>query len=252
MASGMTGWTRRFWRQAQSYSIWVPTFVGMSGSGGRRWRPAPRYAILPDPFAFQAESLETTGVCLLMLTPAKPPRLGRWRRLALGERALAAQVFGDSLDAGRVRVLAIPLWTRAFVAGGGLIVWPARAMRADFAAADAPVAVQAMFVHELVHVWQAQHGLNLLLAKLRAGDGPAAYAYDLAGRPRFATLNLEQQAMVVEDAFKRLHGAAAPHAASAYAAVLEDALPVLATRLGEGPPGGTWPGGIWPGGTWDA
>jgi hypothetical protein len=167
-------------------------------------------------------------------------RPGRWRRLAQGERALAAQVFGDSLDAGRVRLLAIPFWTRPFVAGGGLMVWPARTARADFAAPDAPVAEQAMFVHELVHVWQAQHGLNLLLAKLRAGDGPDAYAYDLAGRPRFSALNLEQQAMVVEDAFRRLHGDAAPHAALAYAAVLEDALPVLATRLNRRLPDKTW------------
>lgn len=167
-----------------------------------------------------------------MFTRRTTPRTDRWRRLTDGERDLAAQVFGDSLDAGRVRLLAIPFWNRAFVAGGGLIVWPTRAMRPDFAAPDAPVAEQAVFVHELVHVWQAQRGLNLLFAKLRAGDGPAAYAYDLAGRPRFATLNLEQQAMVVEDAFRRLHGAAAPHAALAYAAVLEDALPDLATRLG--------------------
>jgi hypothetical protein len=167
-----------------------------------------------------------------MLTRPEALRSSRWRRLTDGERDLAAQVFGDSLDAGRVRLLAIPFWNRAFVAGGGLIVWPIRAMRPDFAAPDAQVAEQAVFVHELVHVWQAQHGLNLLFAKLRAGDGPAAYAYDLADRPRFATLNLEQQAMVVEDAFRRLHGAAAPHAALAYAAVLEDSLPDLATRLG--------------------
>lgn len=166
--------------------------------------------------------------------PARPetPRSGRWRRLTEGERDLAAQVFGASLDAGRVRLLAIPFWNRAFVAGGGWIVWPARAMRPDFAAPDVPLAEQAVFVHELVHVWQAQHGLNLLFAKLRAGDGPGAYAYDLAGEVRFAGLNLEQQAMVVEDAFKRLHGVAGAHAALAYAAVLEDALPDLATRLG--------------------
>jgi len=160
------------------------------------------------------------------------PRPAPWRRLTEGERALAAAVFGGALDAGRVRLLAIPFWSRAFVAGGGLIVWPARAWRRDFAAPDAPLAEQAVFVHELVHVWQAQNGLNLLLAKLKAGDGPAAYAYDLASPAGFAALNLEQQAMVVEDAFKRLHGAAAPHAALAYAAVLEDALPDLATRLG--------------------
>ncbi len=117
------------------------------------------------------------------------------------------------------------------MAGGGLVVWPQRRRRTDFADPAVSVAEQAVFIHELVHVWQAQHGLNLLLAKLRAGDGPAAYAYDLAGAPAFATLNLEQQAMVVEDAFKRAHGLAAPHAARAYAAVLETVLPNLASRL---------------------
>jgi len=168
----------------------------------------------------------------MMQTRHTTPRPTAWRRLTQGERALGEAVFGGALDAGRVRLLAIPFWTRAFVAGGGLIVWPARAWRPDFAAPEVPLGEQAVFVHELVHVWQAQNGLNLLLAKLRAGDGPATYAYDLSGSARFATLNLEQQAMVVEDAFKRLHGAAAPHAALAYAAVLEDALPDLATRLG--------------------
>ncbi|MGR4865092.1 hypothetical protein [Caulobacter sp. LARHSG274] len=169
-----------------------------------------------------------------MLSQPRTLRPGRWRRLTEGERALAAQVFGEALDVRRVRLLAIPLWNRAFVASGRLIVWPARTARMDFSAAGVAVAEQAMFVHELVHVWQAQHGLNLLLAKLRAGDGPAAYAYDLAGGVRFAALNLEQQAMVVEDAFRRLNGAAAPHAAGLYAAVLEEALPDLATRLDRG------------------
>jgi hypothetical protein len=166
-----------------------------------------------------------------MLARSETLRSGRWRRLAAGECALAARVFGQDLDAGRVRLLAVPLWSRAFVAGGGLIVWPSQAARRDFTADGVSATEQAMFVHELVHVWQAQHGLNLLLAKLRAGDGPAAYAYDLAAGVRFAALNLEQQAMVVEDAFRRLNGLAAPHAADLYAAVLEDALPDLASRL---------------------
>ncbi|CAN5408207.1 hypothetical protein BH10PSE3_BH10PSE3_42940 [soil metagenome] len=153
------------------------------------------------------------------------------RRLSQGERALADAVFGATLDSRRVRVLVIPWWNRPFVAGGGLIVWPDRRRRADFADSAVPVAEQAVFIHELVHVWQAQHGLNLLLAKLRAGDTPAAYAYDLSGQPTFTALNLEQQAMVVEDAFKRAHGLRTPHAAAAYVAVLETVLPRLASRL---------------------
>jgi hypothetical protein len=137
------------------------------------------------------------------------------RRLTSGERALAEEVFGAGLHAGRVRILAIPVWNRAFVAGPALIVWPAATAPADFA--DEPLARQAVLVHELTHVWQAQNGVGLLMAKLRAGDSAAAYAYDLAQGPAFAALNIEQQAMVVEHAFVASRGGATPHPAALYA-----------------------------------
>lgn len=139
------------------------------------------------------------------------------RRLTLGERALAGEVFGAALDASRVRILALPVWNRAFVAGPGLMVWPARAAPADFA--DAPLRLQAVFVHELTHVWQAQNGIRLILAKIRAGDRAESYAYDLTGDPDFSALNIEQQAMVVEHAFLAERGAAAPYGAERYASL---------------------------------
>lgn len=137
------------------------------------------------------------------------------RRLTAGERALAGEVFGEALDAARVRILALPLWPRAFVAGARLMVWPAAGAWADFAAAPAPL--QAVFVHELTHVWQAQSGVFLPLAKLRAGDGAAAYAYDLGDGQAFAARNIEQQAMIVQHAFLSARGHAAPHPAELYA-----------------------------------
>lgn len=141
------------------------------------------------------------------------------RRLTAGERALAAEVFGAGLDSGRVRILSLPLWSRAFVAGPALIVWPARYARGDFAAETTPLSTQAVFVHELAHVWQAQHGVRLLLAKLRAGDRLDSYAYDLARGPGFLDLNIEQQAMVVEHAFLASRGGEAPHPPDLYAEV---------------------------------
>jgi hypothetical protein len=141
------------------------------------------------------------------------------RRLTPGERALAEEVFGRALDAERVRILSIPAWRRAFVPGARLIVWPAASLPADFAAA--PLQLQAAFVHELAHVWQAQRGVGLLRAKLKAGDGPAAYAYDLAAQPDFRELNIEQQAMVVEHAFLASRGAPTPHAAARYAEIAQ-------------------------------
>jgi hypothetical protein len=136
------------------------------------------------------------------------------RRLTPAERALAAEMFGAGLDAGRIRLFAIPIWPRAFVAGPSLIVWPARALPADFGAAA--LGAQATFVHELTHVWQAQMGVGLIRAKLRAGDNAAAYAYDLAADTDFAALNIEQQAMVVEHAFLASRGRPTPFAAELY------------------------------------
>ena len=141
----------------------------------------------------------------------KPLRL---RRLTSFERALASEMFGGALDSRRVRMLAIPVWPRAFVAGPSLIVWPARTLPADFG--EASLRAQATLVHELTHVWQAQNGVRLILAKLRAGDSAAAYAYDLTADTDFAALNIEQQAMVVEHAFLASRGAATPFAAELY------------------------------------
>lgn len=148
--------------------------------------------------------------------PRMPPL--SLRRLTAGERALCAEVFGPGLESGRVRLLALPVWPRPFVPNGGLVVWPAASALADFS--QAPLWLRSVLVHELVHVWQAQHGIFLPFAKLKAGDGYSAYAYDLTdGRP-FDALNIEQQAMVVQHAYLAAGGGAAPFSSQAYAKIL--------------------------------
>jgi hypothetical protein len=146
---------------------------------------------------------------------------GAVRRLTEGETELAAGVFGRALDPARVRIAALPVWPRAFVAGPALVFWPARTALKDFS--RAPLAFQAVLVHELVHVWQAQTGVNLLAAKLKAGDGPAAYRYDPATGTGFSGLNIEQQAMVVQHAFLASREGPAPHPAETYAILLAGA-----------------------------
>ena len=142
------------------------------------------------------------------------------RRLTGGERTLALEVFGDALALDGVRILASP-FPRAFVPGRWFgrdwIVWPRRVLPDDIAAA--PVKVQATFIHELVHVWQAQQGVNLLLAKLKAGDSRVAYAYPLEACA-WDGLNIEQQASAVEHAFRLSRGQAAPARAAFYRAVV--------------------------------
>jgi len=141
------------------------------------------------------------------------------RPLTAGEGDLAHEVFGDALALERVRIVGSPL-PRAFVPGRWFrrdwIVWPRRRLPHDIAAA--PVRVQATFIHELVHVWQAQQGVNLLLAKLKAGDDRAAYVYPM-DHCQWRHLNIEQQASAVEHAFRLSRGGAVPGDAAFYRAV---------------------------------
>ncbi|HEY3814195.1 MAG TPA: hypothetical protein VGL66_13300 [Caulobacteraceae bacterium] len=140
-------------------------------------------------------------------------RPGTARPLTSGERNLARETFGDALDLDPVRILACPPgWNRAFVAGRWFgrdwILYPAKDALTDYA--SAPLNTQATLIHELVHVHQAQAGVNLLTAKLRAGDSRAAYAYHPGGERPWSALNIEQQATLVEHLFLARRGMATP------------------------------------------
>ena len=135
------------------------------------------------------------------------------RGLTAGETALARETFGDALVCASIRFLPAPWpFVRAFVPGRWFgrewIVWPRRILPADIAAA--PLRLQAVLIHELTHVWQAQQGVNLLTGKLRAGDRPTSYEYPTGMDCGWGDLNIEQQAMVVEHRFRLLHGGEAP------------------------------------------
>lgn len=165
-----------------------------------------------------------------MAHSAPDPRMAplSWRRLTPGERDICASVFGEGLDADRIAIFSLPLWPRPFVPNGRLIVWPGASALADFA--KAPLWLRSVLVHELVHAWQAQKGVFLPLAKLKAGDGRAAYAYDLDDGRKFSQLNIEQQAMIVQHAYIAAGGGAAPYDTQAYARILEAWREGLGTR----------------------
>lgn len=142
------------------------------------------------------------------------------RALTQGEIALAHEAFGQAIRLDTVRLIAWP-FARAFVAGRWFgrdwIVWPHRALAEDFT--KGPVRTQGVLVHELTHVWQAQQGVNLLLAKLKAGDRRESYAYSADAECRWDALNIEQQAMVMEHRFRLSRGEQAPGSADFYATI---------------------------------
>ena len=141
------------------------------------------------------------------------------RVLTEGEKALAAEVFADDLNLDDIRILSAP-WpiARVFVPGRWFrrdwIVWPRGTLVPDIAAAD--LNRQATFIHELVHVWQARRGVNLLTGKLKAGDRREAYVYAVSDDCAWTGLNIEQQAMVVEHRFILSRGGRAPASQAFY------------------------------------
>jgi hypothetical protein len=120
----------------------------------------------------------------------------RW--LTAAEQALARTVFGSGIRPERVRIFAQPVFPRPFTPGSAGIVYPVAESLADFT--EGTLADQATFVHEMVHVWQAQRGVILALAKIKAGDTDTAYRYDL-DQQAFPEMNIEQQARLVEHDF---------------------------------------------------
>lgn len=70
---------------------------------------------------------------------------------------------------------------------------------------DEPVWLRGHFVHEMVHVWQHQSGVNLLLKR----PPFARYRYlPLEPGKAFTSYGLEQQAEIVKDAYLLAEGVA--------------------------------------------
>lgn len=136
--------------------------------------------------------------------PGPMGRAPTGRGLTLAEIALCRPLFGDAIDYGRVRIHRRawwPLQPRGVVMAPDGAIWchpKGSAWREDYALAGP--ALQELFIHEMVHVWQAQRGGRWFLPLIRHPF--CRYAYTLRpGRP-FARYGVEQQAEIVRHAFR--------------------------------------------------
>ena len=134
------------------------------------------------------------------------------RPLTDAEQALTRSVFGDAIDPARVTVRHARWWPfqprDAVMAPDGHI-WchpGGRLWRPCYATASLPM--QALFVHEMVHVWQAQKGGRWYLPLMRHPF--CRYAYALKPGKPFARYGIEQQAEIVADAFLLTRGGKPP------------------------------------------
>ena len=124
------------------------------------------------------------------------------RPLTESEIALARSVFGGALDATAVTVRRAKFWALhpwwVTMAPDGHVWCHPNGFNwaADFATGS--TGLQAHFIHELVHVWQYQTGGHLALRR----PPFARYGYKVASGKPFHRYGIEQQAMIVEDAFR--------------------------------------------------
>jgi len=163
------------------------------------------------PLKDQAESREPVQPPPAEDRPA-PARM-KWftgRRLTEGEVKLARQVFGDSLPYRRIRIVqAPPLWWGAMAPFGKRIYHSRWRAARDFSLAD--MHEQSWFIHEMTHLWQAQNGVILILAKLGA---VGKRAYKIPKGKTFGKMGIEAQAEVARKLFLARAGAPEDHGPS--------------------------------------
>ena len=139
------------------------------------------------------------------------------RELTAGERDIAGEVFGGSVDCGRVRVhdrrwLPLLQPRDSGMAPLGRLYMHGAFWREDYSACT--LGLRAVFVHELTHVWQWQTGVCVPLMAgawqmVRTGFRYGrAYAYEADPGKDLLDYNLEQQARIVEDWYAGRRGGA--------------------------------------------
>ena len=130
------------------------------------------------------------------------------RSLTKAERLLARSMFGAAIDLDPVRIHHRRWWPfhprKAIMApDGGIWCHPEGGLHRD-CFASASLALQALFIHEMTHVWQAQRRGRWYLPLMRHPF--CRYRYALEPGKRFARYGIEQQAEIMSDAFLLARG----------------------------------------------
>lgn len=143
---------------------------------------------------------------------------------------MARSVFGDAIDYDPVRIVRRK-WAffqprTVTMAPRGHIHFHPQGTSYCECFASASIGRQGHLIHELVHVWQHQRGINLVLRR------HPFCRYDYSIRPGWTLerYGLEQQAEIVRHTFLLRHGVALPGAPPL--ATLESILPFAPERSG--------------------
>jgi len=128
------------------------------------------------------------------------------------ERALATSVFGDAIDLDRVAIIRkkwFPFQPRTVTMAprGAIHFHPEGQSYCDCFASNT-IGWQGHLIHELVHVWQHQKGVNLLVRR----HPFCRYSYTIKPGWTLDRYGIEQQAEIVRHCFLIRHGVVVPGA----------------------------------------
>lgn len=129
------------------------------------------------------------------------------RALTQREIALCRSVFNEAIDYGQVAVFNRKWWPfqhprLTMAPDGNLWFHPKGKLFCDDFSQSSQ-SIQALFIHEMVHVWQHQQGVFLPIAR----HPFCRYDYILEAGKTFAQFGIEQQAEIVSHYFLVKQGA---------------------------------------------
>ncbi|WP_343580693.1 zinc protease [Acinetobacter sp.] len=149
----------------------------------------------------------------------KRVKVSSQRTLTAREITLAREVFKDSIDYSKVKIingglLGMPNASKNAMTPFGSIHLPSEDYDTtkDFGLDTTDATLKIWFIHEMTHVWQYQHGFNNARAGINTGinggytQRSLAYEYSLADiSKKFNEYNMEQQAEIVSHYFDATH-----------------------------------------------
>ncbi|HEX7853461.1 MAG TPA: vgr related protein [Sphingobium sp.] len=145
------------------------------------------------------------------------------RALTNAERAIARSVFGEAIELDTVRIHHRKWWLfqprNVTMAPQGHIHFHPKSPNYCDCFASGSIGYQGHLIHELVHVWQYQQGVNLIVRR----HPFCRYSYTIKPGWTLERYGIEQQAEIVRHVFMLRQGVVVPGAPPL--ATLESILP---------------------------
>jgi hypothetical protein len=126
------------------------------------------------------------------------------RSLTTGEIQLAKSVFGDSIDYTKVKVFG-RAWISRIGQGQSVVTPNGNIYQSGLGVTDfSQGGWDALFIHEMTHVYQYQHGIDPVMGRLKSGNYNPGYP--LSATKTWDSYGTEQQATIIEDYYSATKG----------------------------------------------